>query len=55
VYVNGSPIGYAPTEYKGKPGTYSVQAMVPGQPETKQIRDVKIDSADQKVSVNFNF
>jgi hypothetical protein len=55
VYVNGSPVGYAPTTFKGKPGTYSVSAMVPGQPETKQTRDAKIDKAGAGETVNFQF
>jgi len=55
VYVNGSPVGYAPTEYKGKPGTYSISAMVPGQPDTRQTLDAKIEAADSRVTLNFTF
>ncbi len=55
VYVNGAPVGYAPTDYKGKPGAYTVSAMVPGQPETKQTKDAKIDAAGANATVNFTF
>ena len=55
VYVNGQAIGYTPQDYKVDPGTFSVSAMVPGQPATKQTRDASVSQAASTVAVDFTF
>jgi hypothetical protein len=55
IYVNGQAIGYTPQEFQGPPGTYTVLAMVPGQPNTKQSREVTIDAEHPLLGVDFSF
>lgn len=55
VYVNGSAVGYTPQDYKGPPGSYTVSAMVPGQPDSKQTRDTKIAGSGGASAVDFTF
>jgi hypothetical protein len=55
VYVNGQAIGYTPQDYKVNPGDYSISAMVPGQPNTKQTRDASISDAGTTTPVDFTF
>lgn len=55
VYVNGQAIGYTPQDYAVSPGTFTVSAMVPGQPNTKQTRDAVVSAVGTTVPVDFTF
>ena len=55
VYVNGAAVGYTPQDYKVQPGDYSVSAMVPGQPGTKQTIDTSLAQPGQTQAVDFSF
>jgi hypothetical protein len=55
IYVNGQAIGYTPQEFQGPPGKYTVLAMVPGQPNTKQAREVTISAEHPTLGVDFSF
>ena len=55
VYVNGAAVGYTPQDYQGLPGSFSVSAMVPGQPDSKQTRDIEISAAGAVHAVEFSF
>ena len=56
VYVNGQAIGYTPQDHTVSPGsTYTVSAMVPGQPNTKQTRDAPVSAGGTTVPVDFTF
>jgi serine/threonine-protein kinase len=53
VYLNGSALGYAPVEWRGATGSYLVAAMLPGQPDTRQTREVAL--AAEPVTLDFEF
>ncbi len=55
VYVNGAAVGYTPQDYAVAPGDYTVSAMVPGQPGTKQTIDASVSKAGAVKAVEFSF
>lgn len=55
VHVNGKAIGFTPQDYRVAPGDYSVSAMLPGQPDSKQTLDTKIGAAGATVPLDFKF
>jgi hypothetical protein len=55
VYVNGAALGYTPQDFQGRPGSFSVSAMLPSQPDSKQTRDITISAAGAVHAVEFSF
>jgi hypothetical protein len=55
VYVNNQVVGFTPLDHKVAPGTWSVAAVLPGQPTTRQERNVAIQAAGGTTAVDFTF
>jgi hypothetical protein len=55
VYVNNQVVGFTPLDHKVAPGTWSVAAVLPGQPTTRQERNVSIQAAGGTSAVDFTF
>ena len=55
VYVNGAAVGYTPQDLQVSPRDYSVSAMVPGQPGTKQTIDTNVAQPGATQPVEFSF
>jgi len=55
VYVNNQVVGFTPLDHKVAPGTWSVAAVLPGQPTTRQERNVSVSSAGGTSAVDFTF
>ncbi len=55
VYVNDQAIGFTPQDYEVEPGSFTVIAMIAGQPDTKQTRDASVGEAGSTVEVDFTF
>lgn len=55
VYVNNQVIGFTPLDHKVAPGTWSVAAVLPGQPTTRQERNVSVQAAGATTAIDFTF
>jgi len=55
VYVNDKAVGYTPHEMRVAPGAYSIRAMVPGQPDSEQTQEARLDAVGQAVALSFTF
>lgn len=55
VYVNNQVVGFTPLDHKVAPGTWSVAAVLPGQPTTRQERTVSAPAAGGTTAVDFTF
>ncbi|HHO49991.1 MAG TPA: hypothetical protein ENK18_03760 [Deltaproteobacteria bacterium] len=55
VYVNGEALGYTPQDFPASPGQYTISAMVPGQPKTRQTHSATLGKDGTTVPVQFTF
>lgn len=55
VYLDDKVVGYTPQTITVDPGKYSILAMMPGQPNTKQAREAKVTGPGATVNVDFSF
>jgi len=54
IYVDGKAVGYTPKSYKAEPGSRTVSAMLPGQPQSKQTQTLTLKPGATQ-SVEFTF
>jgi serine/threonine-protein kinase len=54
VYVDDVAVGYTPLDHAVTPGAHEVSALVPGQPSTRQDRQLRIDRGGEP-TVEFQF
>ena len=54
VYVNDQAIGFTPLDHKVGPGTYTVAAMLPQQPTSRQEKSASV-SGSGAVPIDFQF
>jgi hypothetical protein len=55
VYLDDKVIGYTPQSIDLDPGKYTLTAMMPGQPNSRQSREATVTQAGQVVPVDFSF
>lgn len=55
VYVDDQVITYTPLSYDLPPGPHAVSAMMPGQPNSRQTREISIPKAGETVAIEFTF
>ena len=55
VYVNNQVVGFTPLDHKVGSGAYEVAAVLPGQPTTRQEREVSIGGSGGTQAVDFTF
>lgn len=55
VYVDDQAVGYTPASVDLPPGTHSLSAMMPGQPNSRQSRQAIIPKPGDTVAVEFTF
>ncbi len=55
VYVNDQAVGFTPLDHKVPPGTFTVSAMLPGQPGSRQERSATVNAGGGVAPVDFLF
>lgn len=55
VYLDEQAIGYTPVSYQSSPGKHALSAMMPGQPNSRQAREVTLPAPGETIAVEFTF
>lgn len=55
VYIDDRAVGYTPQDLAVPPGSHRVSAMLPGQPESRQVIDVQLQKGGDVKPVDFRF